>query len=174
VAPITLLAGLALSQTLRKVCAVDARLKWPNDLLVREGGRWKKCAGILTEMSGQMERTDWLVIGVGVNVNNAPSAGLSGCAASLFSLTGKSRVRADILDAFLSGFHAAYGRFLIHGFAPYRDLYWKYVVTPGGPIRLKTAEGNITGRAAGVDASGALMIESRRKIRMFHEGEIVL
>ena len=85
VAPITLLAGLCLREAIEKVCKVQSKLKWPNDLMVPSPqpspdgrgrgeaageGSYKKLAGILTEMSGQMERTDWVVIGVGVNVNN--------------------------------------------------------------------------------------------------------
>jgi BirA family biotin operon repressor/biotin-[acetyl-CoA-carboxylase] ligase len=174
VAPITLLAGLALRQAVCQACAVDFRLKWPNDLLVLVGGRWKKCAGTLTEMSGQMERTEWVVIGVGVNVNNVLSADLSARAASLYSLTGRTWPRAEILDAFLTRFRAAYARFSSQGFAPFRDLYWAHYAAPGEPVCLKTAEGDVRGRAVGVDTHGAIMIESRRKTRAFHEGEIVL
>ena len=60
-----------------KVCGLEAKLKWPNDLLIDTKGTWKKCAGILTEMSGQMERTEWVVIGAGLNVNNSISKSLS-------------------------------------------------------------------------------------------------
>src|ERR1700687_3633871 len=69
VPPLTLLAGLCLRNAIEIVCGVDAKLKWPNDLLVGS----KKLAGILTEMSGQTDRTDWVVIGVGLNVNNTIS-----------------------------------------------------------------------------------------------------
>ena len=106
--PLTLLAGLCLRNAIAKICGVDAKLKWPNDLIVpspqprqdyrrvagslatspdMHGGRgrgraagegsFKKLAGILTEMSGQMDRTDWVVIGVGLNVNNTISKGLA-------------------------------------------------------------------------------------------------
>jgi BirA family biotin operon repressor/biotin-[acetyl-CoA-carboxylase] ligase len=121
-----------------------------------------------------MERTEWVVIGVGVNVNNVLSADLSARAVSLYALTGQAWPRAEVLNAFLTCFRAAYARFSDRGFAPFREVYWKHSIAPGGPVCLKTAEGDVTGRAVGVDAHGAIMIEARRKIRAFHEGEIVL
>jgi len=175
VAPITLYAGLCLREAVQKVCTVQAKLKWPNDLLVASPQRsYQKIAGILTEMSGQVERTDWLVIGVGVNVNNTLPGNLSPLAASLYALTGEITARARLLDAFLVSFYAGYSRFCEQGFTPFCERYWSHHVAPGQPIRLKTAEGKISGRAVGVDASGAILIESRRKTRMFNEGEIVL
>jgi BirA family biotin operon repressor/biotin-[acetyl-CoA-carboxylase] ligase len=172
-APITLFAGLCLRQAIFKVFKVQAKLKWPNDVMVVSGRSFKKLAGILTEMSGQMDRTDWLVIGVGVNVNNSLPHDLSELATTLNALTGKVAARSNLLDAFLASFHAGYHRFCDQGFAPFCAEYWKHYYAPGKPTSLKTADGLVTGKAIGVDASGAIMIESRRKIRTFNEGEIV-
>jgi BirA family biotin operon repressor/biotin-[acetyl-CoA-carboxylase] ligase len=175
VAPITLYAGLCLRDAVHKVLRVDAKLKWPNDLMIGSVDRgFVKVAGILTEMSGQMDRTEWLVIGVGVNVNNNLPDSLERQAVSLSSLTGMRIKRSLILDAFLDAFHAGYTRFSAQGFAPFRDQYWKHYFAPKCAIRLNTADGPVTGKAVGVDDFGAIMIESRRKIRTFNEGEIVL
>jgi BirA family biotin operon repressor/biotin-[acetyl-CoA-carboxylase] ligase len=169
VPPLTLLAGLALRDAVEDVTGVSAKLKWPNDLLVSS----RKLAGILTEMSGQIDRTEWVLIGVGVNVNNALPRRLLRQAASLYALTGRSWARAEILHAFLKTFHHAYERYLQEGFEPFRRSYWSHYVAPNRRARLKTAQGMIQGIARGVDASGAIMIESRRKIHLISEGEIV-
>lgn len=174
VPPITLLAGLALRQAVQEISSLDAKLKWPNDVVVRSHGRWKKCAGILTEMSGQLDRTEWVVIGVGLNVNNTISREMSTRAASLYSLTGKVGDRAQFLRAFLKSFHGLYSRYPHAGFEPFRGLYASHYFEPGKAVRLRTAQGIISGKARGVDASGAIMIESRRKITAISEGEIVL
>ena len=174
-APLTLLAGLCLRQAVHEVCGVDAKVKWPNDLLVASGdGRYKKLAGILTEMSGQVERTDWMVVGIGLNVHNSFSEKLSARAASLHGLTGQVWPRAQILNTFLSIFFADYARFLKEGFEPFQRRYWAHYFAPDHPVCLHTASGEISGNARGVDANGGIMIESRRKIRAFTEGEIVL
>ncbi len=170
VPPLALLAGLSLRNAVEEITGVRAKLKWPNDLVV--GSR--KLAGILTEMSGQMDRVEWALLGLGLNVNNTLPNPLSHQAVSLYSLTGRSWPRAQILNTFLRIFHRDYARFLKEGFEPFRRIYWSHYFAPEKQTRLKTAQGPITGIARGVDASGAIMIESRRKIHIISEGEIVL
>jgi BirA family biotin operon repressor/biotin-[acetyl-CoA-carboxylase] ligase len=174
IAPLTLVAGLALRQAVQDVCHVKAKLKWPNDLLVYRHENWKKCGGILTEMSGQIEKAEWVVIGVGLNVNNALSRELSGRAISLFEATETAWPRGQIVDAFLNRFWDAYRCCSRVGFKPFQKEYWENYFAPGEMTHLKTATGEITGKMRGVDAHGAILIESRRKIRAFSEGEIVL
>jgi len=173
-APVTLLAGLCLRDAIERVTGKAAALKWPNDVMIRTADGWKKCAGILTEMSGQVEKTDWAVIGVGVNVNNPVPKDLASRAASLAAEGDRVIPRSQLLDGFLSAFHKEYAWFNKHGFGPLCTRYWKHYWTPGEPVNLQTADGLVRGRTVGVDASGAIMIESRRKTSLFHEGEIVL
>jgi BirA family biotin operon repressor/biotin-[acetyl-CoA-carboxylase] ligase len=170
VPPITLLAGLSLSNTVQKICGINAQLKWPNDVVIGK----RKIAGILTEMSGQLDRTEWVVIGVGLNVHNTLSQGLEARAATLYGLTGKVWPRAHLLKAFLDSFRGAYDRYQKEGFEPFRRTYWSRYFAPDRKVQLKTAGGLVTGIAHGVDVSGAIMIESRRKISLISEGEIIL
>jgi BirA family biotin operon repressor/biotin-[acetyl-CoA-carboxylase] ligase len=173
--PLTLVAGLSLRQAVFDICRVEAKLKWPNDLLVLSSrGTYRKLAGILTEMSGPMERTEWVVIGVGINVHNALPADLAGRAASLYGVTGKTWSRARILEGFLKRFKDNYQRYSEEGFAPFVRPYWKSYFAPDRAVRLKTAGGLVSGIARGVDVGGGLMIESRRKIATSYEGEIIL
>jgi BirA family transcriptional regulator, biotin operon repressor / biotin---[acetyl-CoA-carboxylase] ligase len=167
--PLTLLAGLCLRNAISRVCRLDVKLKWPNDVVFGS----KKLAGILTEMSGQVDRTDWVVIGVGLNVQNTISRGLADLATSLFQVTQKAWKRGDILRAFFEEFWSAYRRFESQGFEPFQVQYWSHYGGRQKSVRLRTADGAISGIARGVDASGAIMIESRRKIHTISEGEIV-
>jgi BirA family biotin operon repressor/biotin-[acetyl-CoA-carboxylase] ligase len=120
-----------------------------------------------------MDRTEWVLLGVGLNVNNTLSQNLSRQAQSLYRLTGRYWPRAEILKAFLKGFHTAYGLYLKEGFEPFRLRYWSHYFAPNRVTVLKTATGRVSGIARGVDASGAIMLESRRKIHMISEGEII-
>ncbi len=166
--PLTLLAGLCLREAIEKTCGVQARLKWPNDLLVQG----KKLAGVLTDMSGQIDRTEWVVLGIGVNVHNTVPRSLRGRAISVAELTGKRSKRAALLAAFLDEFRPAYRRFQKEGFGPFQARYWSHYDAPRQPVTLQTTDGQVRGVAIGVNASGALLIESRDKIRAFSEGEI--
>jgi len=169
VPPLTLLAGLALRNAVQQVTGVSANLKWPNDLLI--SGR--KVAGILTEMTGQMDRTEWVIIGIGLNVNNTLPKALAQRAITLYSRTGRRWARAEILKFFLRSFRSYYAGYIKEGFGAYRREYWRRYFAPNRPTRLKTAQGWVAGVARGVDPSGALMIESHRKIRLISEGEII-
>lgn len=181
---LTLVAGLCLREAIQEACGVDSKLKWPNDLLIPlpsplprgedlGEGSLKKAAGILTEMSGQMDQTDWVVLGIGLNVNNTLSVALRGEALSLRDVTGGAHSRGKILESFLARFRKSYGRYQKEGFEPFRAAYWRAYSRPNQPVRLRTARGVLAGILRGVDASGAIMVESRRKIRTLSEGEIV-
>ncbi len=140
VPPLTLLAGVCLRDAIEKICGVSAQLKWPNDLMVGK----LKLAGLLTEMSGQIDRTDWVVVGIGLNVNNAVSATFKKQAVTLSQLTGKTWRRADLLAAFLKEFRPAYARFQKQGFGPFQKRYLSH------------------------------LIKSQRKFRAISEGELIL
>ena len=62
---LTLLTGVAVAEAVEAQISVPVHLKWPNDLIVdnRKGG------GILLEVSGEYDRVDWVVVGIGINVN---------------------------------------------------------------------------------------------------------
>lgn len=170
VPPLTLLAGLCLRDAIAKVYAVNASLKWPNDVLVNS----RKVAGILTEMSGQIDRTDWVVMGIGVNIANPLSKALKNRAATLADISGKMLSRQKLIECFLTLFKPAYQRFLTQGFEPFQTRYWSHYCPPKSEIRIQTGNGLLRGKARGIDASGAILIESRRKILAISEGEIIL
>ena len=95
---ITLLAGLAICKSIRKVTGLLATIKWPNDILI-DG---KKICGILTEMDGEMEQIHHIVLGMGINVNmdSFPNA-LKDIATSLFLETGELVSRRTLIQEIL-------------------------------------------------------------------------
>lgn len=62
---LTLIAGVAMAEAIEKVTGLTAEIKWPNDIVIHQ----KKVCGILTEMSAQIEGIEYVVLGIGVNVN---------------------------------------------------------------------------------------------------------
>jgi BirA family transcriptional regulator, biotin operon repressor / biotin---[acetyl-CoA-carboxylase] ligase len=174
VPPLALVAALTLSQTCESLTGVRLKLKWPNDLVILEGRQWKKVAGILAEMFGEVDRVAWIVVGVGLNVFNVLPKSIKPFATRLGDLTRKTVPRADLLCEFLRRFRNSYERFQLEGFQPFQKLYWERYGKPDQPVRLKTAQGEVSGIARGVDALGALLIESRRQIRAVSEGETAL
>ena len=94
----TLLAGLAVCRAVRDLTGCDARIKWPNDIVI--GG--KKICGILTEMAAEIDRIEFVVVGIGVNVNTAafPEA-IREKATSLRIESGKPARRIALLQGIL-------------------------------------------------------------------------
>ena len=66
VSSITPLTGLAVCKAINDFCMLDSKIKWPNDVIV---GR-KKLVGILTEMSAEFDKVEYIVIGIGINVEH--------------------------------------------------------------------------------------------------------
>jgi BirA family transcriptional regulator, biotin operon repressor / biotin---[acetyl-CoA-carboxylase] ligase len=97
-------AGLATREAVRRVTSLVADIRWPNDLLLgsdRAGGKKKFC-GILTELNAEVTRVRHAVVGIGINVREESfPPELSGTATSLRSETGRNWPRQDLLAALL-------------------------------------------------------------------------
>lgn len=140
---LSLRVGLALADALDAYAAGPIAVKWPNDLLV--GGR--KVAGILVEARWREGAPEWVAVGVGVN--RTPPAALAEATG-----LGADVARRDVLAAVVASVRAAarargglsegeLGRFAA------RDA-----------VRGRRVLDPVPGRAAGVDASGALLVRT--------------
>ncbi|QCW02801.1 biotin--[acetyl-CoA-carboxylase] ligase [Natrinema pallidum] len=154
-APLYTLAASVATATAAREAGVDARIKWPNDVVVPVGddGDYRKLAGILTEMEGQTDRVDWLVAGIGVNANLDADA----------LPEGATSVRAEAGDVDRRRFVQR----LLEGFDRYRrDLEavvpaWRELaLTLGQRVRVDRPAGEIVGEAIDVTESGALVVET--------------
>jgi BirA family biotin operon repressor/biotin-[acetyl-CoA-carboxylase] ligase len=137
---------------------VDARVKWPNDVVCDRG----KMAGILTESSVTTAGVAHVVLGIGINVNTAEDelpAGLPYPAASCRTLTGAPWDRADIAADVLGTIEAYYDRFLRDGFAPLRSAYEARLVHMHRDVAFEQRGVRTIGRVQGVAADGALRID---------------
>ena len=147
-AQLSLVCALSVAETVERTAALEARVKWPNDVLV-EG---RKVAGILLEA-----RDGAVVCGIGVNVNQLDGAlpvHARTPAASLRTLTGRDHDRALVLVELLARLEANYDAWLASGLAPllpeleHRDALRGREVTVG----------EVTGTAAGIAPDGRLRV----------------
>lgn len=100
---ITLVAGVSVVTALRKL-NVPAQIKWPNDIILND----KKICGILTELSAEIERVNYVIVGMGMNVKNMYFSGeLEHKATSLYK-EGYILQRVDIVDEILYEFEKNY------------------------------------------------------------------
>jgi BirA family transcriptional regulator, biotin operon repressor / biotin---[acetyl-CoA-carboxylase] ligase len=156
-----LLGGVALVEAVGQVTGLDARLKWPNDVLV-DGG---KCAGILAESTGEA-----VVLGIGVNVTQGagdlPSPAPDAVPATSLALAGADRPdRQALLRALLRRLAGWYTRWCaVAGDADgcgLRAAYLAGSATVGGTVRvLLPGGGELTGEAVTVDPDGRLVLRA--------------
>ena len=166
----TLLAAVAVARAIRGL-GIDVGIKWPNDILA--GG--KKLVGILTEMSAEMERIHYIVIGTGINVNIAPaefSPDIKDMATSLSILAGHAVDRRQLLAAILCEMEALYAAAQEQGFAPIFDAWRELSVTLGKDVRVLGVGETFEGRAADIDETGALLVDTEHGRRRVLAGDV--
>jgi len=152
-AKLTLLSAVAVAEAVDKVTGVHARIKWPNDLLVKN----KKLAGILTELRAEVDQMKFVVVGIGLNVNNT-SAQLIDGATSLKQEAGKSFSRVDVVQEILRAFERHYSRVEKKGFDEVIAAWKERSHTLGQRIRITDPAGSVEGVAFDLDHDGGLLI----------------
>jgi len=167
----SLAMGVAVLRSLHAQGVEGIGLKWPNDVLA-EG---KKLAGILIDVVGESTGPCAIIIGVGVNVDMPASAGaridqpwidLSSVAnGTRFS---RNRLAAALLDNML----AAIREFESTGLQSFLDIWRRNDVVDGRQVDLHLPGRVIKGRACGIDAGGALLVETATGRQRFASGEV--
>jgi len=154
---LTMMAGLSTRAAVEAVTGLNVDLKWPNDLLIRG----KKAGGILTEMHAEPSQIRFVIVGVGLNVNQEKFAGeLAERATSLRMETGKFHSRMELLVRLLREFEADYNRFLREGLASVVARFESassYV--RGKRVRVSNGVESYTGTTAGLGPEGLLQVE---------------
>ena len=168
----TLMAAVAVAEAMNRF-NLKAQIKWPNDIMF--DGR--KLVGILTEMTGEIGKITYLVIGVGINVNikreDFPEE-LQSVATSLLEMSGKELSRVELFRAVLEEFDKLYIEVKEAGFGRVIERWKKYNVTLGKQIKVISAgDGEIfTGKAIDLNADGALVVETAQGRRTVYAGDV--
>ena len=154
VARLSLQTALAVAEGIRSSTGLDARIKWPNDVVC--GG--KKIVGMLLEMNADEERVHDIVAGIGINVHQKDFGELAKTATSLDLLTGGFVPRAEVVRAVLTAFEETQSLAQGDG-AALMDAYRARSATIGRRVQVIGAQGTFVGTAKDVTPLGALMVE---------------
>jgi len=169
---LSLAAGLAVRAVVSEVAQVLVDLKWPNDLLV--GG--KKFCGILTEMNAEATRVRYVVVGVGINVNQVKfPADLRPIATSLRMETGTEWSRVELCAALLKSLDREYRALLEEGAAARSSVLKRFEENSssvrGCKVQLEE-NGGIEGVTEGLDARGFLQVRTADGLRTVLSGTV--
>ncbi len=159
---VTFAAGVVWARLLNVDYGLPVGLKWPNDMLVDE----RKLSGLLAEMETRGDMVDFVNVGIGLNVNNDPSAN-EPRAVSLKALLGRPLSRRELLARFLERFEQRMADDRLDNII----AAWKpLAVTLGRQVSIQTMHATLSGIARDVDETGALMLEQAdgRLMRVVH------
>ena len=156
--PLTLCAAGAVARSLEAAAGVNVKVKWPNDLLIRN----RKVAGILAETRDVSTDGPVIVVGIGINVNHTREmfpAEIGDSATSLHIESGGPVSRQDLFLAIAASFESSYRDFLESGPAPLLAEVDSRLAWRGRMVTTESPAGTI-GRLSRIDAEGGLVLET--------------
>jgi BirA family biotin operon repressor/biotin-[acetyl-CoA-carboxylase] ligase len=156
---LTLASAVALRRALEDETGLNPQIKWPNDILVNG----LKVAGILTEISAELDRIKYAVVGIGVDVNlNAGEfqPDLRKTATSLKLALGHPVSRPELAVAILRELDADYQRLAEGRFDSVAEEWERHCVTLGQQVVIRIGDREIHGRAESLGEEGALLVRT--------------
>jgi len=156
---LTIAAATALRRAIEAQTGLKPEIKWPNDILVR--GR--KVAGVLVELSAELDHINYVVLGIGVDVNlNSGEfpAELRKLATSLKAELGKPVLRPELAVEILQELDCDYARVVSGQFAALADEWEAHCTTIGHDVVIRIAERQIRGRAESLGDDGELLLRT--------------
>src|ERR1700688_253868 len=154
---LTMMAGLSAHAAVQGVTGLNVDLKWPNDLLING----KKVGGILTEMHAEPAQVRFVIVGIGINVNQEKfPADLNGKSTSLRMETGRAQSRLEVLVQFLRQFERDYNEMLREGA---KSVVKRFEGTSsyarGKRVRVTNGRESFTGVTAGLEEKSLLRVK---------------
>lgn len=168
---VTLVAAYSVAKVIRENTGLDAKIKWPNDIVVNK----KKVCGILTEMSMERDYIHHIVVGIGINVNEEEfPTEIADMATSLKKEYGSVISRANLLSDILLQFEKDYLTFwAAENLAPLADEYNKLLVNKGALVKVLDPKGEFSGIAGGITDEGMLIVfKENGQIEKVYAGEV--
>lgn len=156
---LTIASATALVRAIRHQTGITPEIKWPNDILIRG----KKVAGILTEMTAELDQVKRVILGIGVDVNlsaNEFPADLRKQSTSLKIETGDTVDRAELAVAILRELDHDYARICSGEFEAVADEWEERCETIGRDVAIQVGERRVHGCAESLDADGALLLRT--------------
>ncbi len=170
---LSLAAGLAVHAAIQMIDSkIEIDLKWPNDLLI--GG--KKFCGILTEMNAEATRVRYVVVGIGINVNQASfPKELAEEATSLRLVTGSEWSRVELAGALLKSLDREYRDLLAQTDAQVsilRRFTERSSWVRGKRVRIEENGSSFEGTTEGLDSRGFLKVRTAKGVQIVLSGTV--
>ncbi len=164
---IPIMVGVAVADVLENYCPGKISLKWPNDVLLND----KKVCGILSQAKITGGKVDFVVAGIGINVNmnsNQFSEEIRSTATSLFEETGREISREDLLISLYENLEKWYKQLASKGVGPVKEKWLSRTKMIGQTVQVVFKDEIIAGKAAGLNDDGSLILvdEGNKEIKV--------
>ena len=150
---LTILSAVSCCKAIKEVAGIEVGIEWPNDLVIRN----KKIGGILTELNAEMDKVKFVIIGIGINVNNTKS-NLPHNATSLRQEKGMVVSRINLLRGMFEQLEKDYTHFLKYGISSIIDEWRHLSLTLHSRIKIVCRNEEVEGEAQDIDLDGGLLI----------------
>ena len=172
---LSLAVGTSLIRSLKKINVNQALLKWPNDILVKDDEGYKKLAGILIELQGDMDGQCAAIIGIGINLKlsknqlakiDQPAIGINQCIDNEVDTN-------EFLGIIIKDLTEVSAKFESNNFEYFKDEWQSYDAFQDQSISISLGDGGIiSGKEHGVNDMGALEVITEDGIKTFSSGEV--
>ncbi len=169
---LSLVFSVAISRALEKFVEQPVKIKWPNDIYING----KKVVGILLEMSGELDKAEYLITGIGINVNLPLSSlgSATGTATSLQEENGQPLEMSSVLAETLNFLEQYYLSFLEQGFTGILKEFKARCWHLGQYIKVEANQRVLQGRNIDIDESGSLLLDTGHKIERLTTGDVAV
>ncbi|WP_233879073.1 biotin--[acetyl-CoA-carboxylase] ligase [Virgibacillus halodenitrificans] len=169
---LTLLTATVLAEVVQKNTTVTPMIKWPNDILINK----KKTAGILTEMQAEQDQIQYVIIGIGMNINQTKEdipIEIQSKATSLRVESSEKHSIKQFIHLILEEFEKAYDSYLINGFPEVKKKWERYGFKIGESISITTLRDQFQAIFSGIAEDGALLVKQKDgEIKKLYSAEI--
>ncbi|MDD2689736.1 MAG: biotin--[acetyl-CoA-carboxylase] ligase [Candidatus Omnitrophica bacterium] len=150
---LTLLSAVSICEAIKEMTGIDTQIKWPNDILAGQ----KKLGGILTELVASVDEINFVIIGIGLNVNNDKKMLIS-AATSLKEQKKEFVNRITLLQELLRKIEVNYLLLEKEGSESIIEKWRRYNITLGKRVKVYCQREHIEGEAVDIDTDGGLLV----------------
>ncbi len=165
---VTMATSIAIAKAIKSTTGADAQIKWPNDLLING----KKVCGILTELSAEMDQINYMIIGIGLNVNNDVPDILHPTATSLKEATNQPVSLMRLFINLVLSLDEWYKQVKQNNETCIQETWLSLTDMIGKHIEVREETSIIKGVVKGITENGGLLVETQKGIKQIVTGDI--
>ena len=165
---LTMAASLGVVDGIKTIASIVPRIKWPNDVLIKG----KKVCGILTEIDAEIDRINFAIVGIGLNVNNTLPTDFSKYATTLRQECGSKVSRVQLLRSILKSFDEQYEKLARGKYDDIRKNWLSFSQIIGKHVRVHEGSISLEGIVDDVDEDGSLILKNDDGIHRVLSGDV--